>query len=146
MSYLYDQDTAGNLKRKEITGVSVETNKLNLTSTAITATTDGLTTGLIPLNSTNIVATSAGANNIITLPAATVGQVINVYVGANGCEMRTVAASGQTINGVDSDGTNELALGATTYYICTCLVADAWLVRGFTALAADQAALVPNAA
>ena len=113
---------------------------------AATATADGLTTGLIPLSTGFVAVTSAGANNIVTLPAGTAGQVINVYVGANGCEMRTPATSGATINGVDSDGTNELALGATTSYICTCVATDTWIVRGFTALAADQAALVPDAA
>lgn len=116
---------------------------------AVTATADGLTTGLIPADTSVAVVTSAGANNIVTLPAATAantGAVICVIVGANGCEMRTPAASGEKINNVDSDGTNELALPANTHYLCRVIGAGAWTVRGFTILGADAAALVPDAA
>lgn len=119
---------------------------LQASQLAVTATADGLTTGLIPLGARSVAVTSASADNIITLPAGTAGQEIHVYVGANGCEMRTPATGGATINGVDSDGTNELALGATTSYICACVATDTWIVRGFTNLGADQAALVPDAA
>ena len=113
---------------------------------AATATADGLTTGLIPENTNFVSVTSGNADHIVTLPTGTAGQIINVYVGANGCEMRTPAASGATINNVDSDGTNELALAATTSYICTCVATDTWIVRGFTNLGADAAALVPDTA
>ncbi|MCK5432916.1 MAG: hypothetical protein KAJ03_09240 [Gammaproteobacteria bacterium] len=130
----------------ELTVDLVKTKQNLPTTQAVTATSDGLTTGLITLGTAFVVATSAGANNIITLPAGTVGQVVNIYVGANGCELRTPSASGATINNVDSDGTNELALGATTSYILSCVATDTWIARGFTNLGADQAALVPNAA
>ena len=130
----------------ELTVDLVKTKQNLPTTQAVTATSDGLTTGLITLGTAFVVATSAGANNIITLPAGTVGQVVNIYVGANGCELRTPGASGATINNVDSDGTNELALGATTSYILSCVATDTWIARGFTNLGADQAALVPNAA
>ena len=118
---------------------------------AVTATTDGLTTGLIILGSPFVAITSAGANNIVTLPAGTQGQVIHFHVGANGCEMRTPSASGATINNVDSDGTNEAAIPANTSGMAVCVDTDTWIVRIFTNLGAyvgltDTSALVPDIA
>ena len=130
----------------EVTADLVTTTGTKITNTAVTATTDGLTTGLIPANASFVTITSAGANNIATLPAGTVGQIINFWIGATGCEIRTPAASGATINNVDSDGTNEAAIPATTAGIAICVAADTWIVRLFTELGADVAALVPNAA
>ena len=127
------------------TGLNTSTKNI-LTATAVTATSDGLTTGLITLGSSFVVVTSASANNIATLPAGTAGQVINFWVGANGCEIRTPAASGATINNVDSDGTNEAAIPATTAGIAMCVATDTWIVRLFTELGADIAALVPDTA
>ena len=51
-----------------------------------------------------------------------------------------------TINNVDSDGTNELALAADTYVVFECVSATAWIVRGQDNVGADLAALVPDAA
>ncbi len=139
----YDEDGTDQVR---VAGATWVMPGVQFTPVAATATADGLTTGLIPLGSTFVSVTSADANNIVTLPAGTAGQNIMIYVGANGCELRTPAASTATINNVNSDGTNELALGATTSYIATCVATDTWVVRGFTALGADQAALVPDAA
>jgi len=100
----------------------------------VTATSGGLTTGLINLGTTFAAITSSNATFIATLPAATVGQVIRGAVTATGCEIRTPAASGETINNVDSDGTNEMALPANTSFRAECYVAGAWVV---TRIAAD---------
>jgi hypothetical protein len=114
---------------------------------SVTATTDGLTTGLIPDGTDFVSVTSAAATSIITLPSGTVGTVIRGYVGANGCEMRTVAASGATINGVDSDGTNEAAIPATHYFEAICVAADTWILLDATELGTVGAAgIVPDAA
>jgi hypothetical protein len=91
-------------------------------------------------------AAGGSANNIITLPTPVVGMLIRVYTDGTGCECRTVAASGQTINNVDSDGTNELALAASSSFTFECVGASAWIVRGFDNVGADLAALVPDAA
>lgn len=99
---------------------------------SVTATSDGLTTGLVPIGATFVSITSASANNIVTLPASDVGAVIFMYVGANGCEVRTPAASGATINGVDSDGTNEAALPATHLVMCACVADDTWIMGDWT--------------
>lgn len=113
---------------------------------AVTATADGLTTGLIPASATHVTVTSASADNIATLPAAVVGMEISLYVGANGCEVRTPATSGATINGVDSDGTNEAAIPATSLCTFTCVAADTWILEAVTELGAVITAIVPDAA
>lgn len=119
-----------------------------LTSEAITATSDGLTTGLVTSGVNNITVTSASANNIVTLPATTgiVGQSIRGYVGANGCELRTPASSGATINTVDCDGTNEAAIPATTMFEVTAVAADTWILRAWTELGAVITAIIPDSA
>lgn len=113
---------------------------------AVTATVAGLTTGLVPAGARFVSVTSADANHIVTLPAAVIGTIIDFWVGANGCEIRTPAASNVTINDVDSDGTNELAIPATTHVRATCVTATGWIVDAWNELGADIAALVPDAA
>src|SRR5688572_28098033 len=54
--------------------------------------------------------TSANAAHIVILPTGVVGWHIEGFIGANGCELRTPASSGEKINSVDSDGTNQAAL------------------------------------
>lgn len=116
-------------------------------ATAVIATSDGLTTGLIPSNkSVATVTVATDADDIVTLPAPIVGMKIRVYIGGTGCEVRTVAGSNQTINGIDADGTNELALLADSSYVFECTTSSAWVVRGFDAAGADLAALVPDGA
>jgi len=76
---------------------------------AVTATSDGLTTGLITAGKNFITVTSADANNQITLPASSVGTVIKILVGATGCEL-VCATAGDKINDVVCGATNEAAL------------------------------------
>lgn len=97
---------------------------------AVTGTDDGLTTGLITAGSTFVTVTSAGATKAVTLPAAaagTVGQTIDIYVGANGYELLTPATGGDTINTVDSDGTNQLDVAASTLLRCVQVTATGWM-------------------
>lgn len=116
--------------------------------TAITATTDGLTTGLIPHGATWVdVTAGADANSIITLPviaAADVGMEICGYIGATGCEMRTPAASGDTINGVDSDGTNEAAIPATTLFRVRLVADNTWILEAVDEGGDDIAGITPD--
>lgn len=110
----------------------------------ITATSDGLTTGLIPAHAFTgsggfITITSASADNIVTLPAIAdveVGAKCKFYIGATGCEVRTVATSGTTINDVDSDGTNEAAIPATHYFEVTKVSATGYLLVSWTSAGA----------
>lgn len=97
---------------------------------ALTATADGLTTGLIPAGTTFVSATSAGATNALTLPAiaaGSIGQTIDIQVATNGYELLTPASSNNTINGVDSDGTNQLDVAADTLLRCVQVSATGWI-------------------
>ena len=105
----------------------------------VTATSDGLTTGLIPahafVENMIVTITSAAADNIVTLPAVADvpdGSSCRFYIGANGCEVRTVAASGSTINSSDSDGTNEAAIPATHYFEAIKMYSTGYLLIGYT--------------
>lgn len=98
---------------------------------AVTATADGLTTGLITFGSTVVIITSAGANNIATLPGIVtnnipIGYTIRGRVAATGCEIRTPASSNETINGVDADA-SEAALAANAGFTAVVESATGWL-------------------
>jgi hypothetical protein len=105
----------------------------SLESEARTATADGLTTGAITAlvgPRKFVTVTSAAATDAITLPAAaagTVGQEIDIYVGANGYELLTPAASGNTVNTVDTDGTNQLDVAANTLLRCVQVTDTGWV-------------------
>lgn len=115
---------------------------------AVVPTADGLTTGLILPTDKFVEATSADANHILTLPAATAatrGREIWIWVApATNCELRTPAGTNQTINNVDSDGDAEALLTHTQLYVCRQHLATGWLLQAITALGADAAAIVPD--
>jgi predicted RecA/RadA family phage recombinase len=111
---------------------------------AVTATSDGLTTGLIPAGSTFVTVTSANANNQISLPAGYIGQIMRILVGTTACELISAVAADK-INDVIVGATNELALTAEALYTCVYTKADNWIVTGLTKLGAAQSALVPDA-
>lgn len=95
-----------------------------------TATADGLTTGIIADNVDFVIATSAGATNALTLPAAsaaTIGRHIDIHVAANGYELLTPATGNNTINTVDSDGTNQLDVAANTLLRLVQVTATGWV-------------------
>jgi hypothetical protein len=103
---------------------------------AATATADGLTTGLIPAGTRFVTVTSSAATNAVTLPAAaagTIGQVIHLKVGSNGYELLTPATSGNTVNGVDCDGTNQLDVAADTLLRVTQVSATGWVAETIAA-------------
>lgn len=108
-------------------------------STTATATADGLTTGNITALTglkKFVAVTSGAATDAITLPginAGTIGQEIFLTVGANGYELLTPAASNNTINQVDSDGTNQLDVAANTTVRCTQISGTAWLAETIAA-------------
>lgn len=140
--------TAGSIGTAELADASISPAKIAQTATA-TATADGLTTGLVtaPTGFRKFVAvTSAAATNAVTLPAAaaaTIGQEIFLTVGANGYELLTPASSGDTVNQVDTDGTNQLDVAANTTLRCTQITATGWLAEqvaatGITVVAPDN--------
>ena len=90
-------------------------------------------------------AVTTDANDWITLPTGVKpGKRIRGWsVVAH--ELRTLAASGVTVNGVDSDGTNEAAIPATTLWEAE-YVSDAagWILVAWTELGAPVTAIVPD--
>jgi len=111
---------------------------------AVTATTDGTGTGLIPAGASFCTVTSDDANKQIALPVASVGDEIWIQVGATGCELISSVAA-HKVNNVVVGATNELALVATSSYRCKYVATNTWIVRGFTNQGADEAALTPDA-
>ena len=71
---------------------------------AVTATADGLTTGLIPAGTSFATVTSTDANHQISLPAGFIGQVLRILVGTTACEL---------VSAVAADKVNEVTVGAT---------------------------------
>ena len=63
-----------------LTGAVTATAGCQSTALAVTATSDGLTTGLITSGTRYVTATSASADNIVTLPTAVVGNIITMYI------------------------------------------------------------------
>lgn len=109
---------------------------------AVTATANGLTTGLIEATTKAVIITSASADNIATLPGIAanslpVGYTIRGRIAATGCEIRTPDTTGETINGVDGDGTQEAALAANHGFIAIVESATGWMLI-------DGAATVPD--
>ena len=73
-----------------------------------------------------------------------VGKQFTVWVGANGFELLTPALSGATINAVDSDGTNQVDIPATTLSRLTLADTNTWILENLTALGAVTTALIPD--
>lgn len=97
---------------------------------SVTATNDGTGTGAISSGTTFATITSSAATKQVALPAITsagIGQSIDLYVGSNGYELITPAASNNTINTVDSDGTNQLDVAANTLLRCVQVSSTGWM-------------------
>ena len=111
---------------------------------AVTATTGGGTTGLIPAGASHVTVTSDNADKQISLPAGYVGQVLRILLGTTACELISAVAADK-VNEVVVGATNELALTAEALYTCVYTKSGFWIVTGLTKLGAAQAALVPDA-
>lgn len=123
-----------------ITG-EMEPSSLILGNTAVTATADGLTTGIIPAAAAFVTVTSANAAHIVTLPAPVVGQVLVIRNGATGYELRSSAPATIAING-GTGASAESAIAASTMVIAVCTTATTWQAIGIAGatLAAVEAA------
>ncbi len=89
--------------------------------------------------------TSGGATEYATLPKAAedkIGREIYITVGANGYELVTPDGSGDTINQVDADGTNQLDVAANTTVRLIQISATGWLAE--TIAAATIAITAPD--
>lgn len=114
------------------------------TATAVTATDDGTGTGIIPSNTSFVVAASgADANHQIKLPVCIVGMQMTIVTDATGCELICTTA-GDKINNIVCGGTNEAALIAETVYKLTCVSATEWIMVGYDHLGAHLAPTAPD--
>lgn len=80
--------------------------------------------------------TSGGATEYVVLPKAKaelIGRIFYLVVGANGYELVTPDTSGDTINQVDADGTNQLDVAANTTVRLTQISATGWLAETIAA-------------
>ena len=111
----------------------------------VTATADGLTTGLITLHTSSVSALNGGSvNNIITLPSESfVGFSLALFPIA-GCELRTPASTNITVNNVDCDGTNELALVANNLYYFVVNNDTNWIAYGYDNTGTELTPLAPH--
>lgn len=82
------------------------------------------------------VTVTTDATDYLVLPKAVaelIGRVILIKNGATGYELVTPSASNDTINTVDSDGTNQLDVAATTVVRCTQVSATGWVAETIAA-------------
>lgn len=127
-----------------LTGAATATAGIQSAAVTVTATTDGLTTGLIPSGTAFVTVTSDTATKVVVLPASVIGNVIWITVPATGCELQTLATTNETINTVDCDGTNELALVAGSIYRLVCTKSITWVATGASDVGANEDSLTPD--
>lgn len=113
-----------------------------------TATADGLTTGALTGADQFVTVTSALADDVICLPAEAttpIGTVIRGVVGANGFELRPIAAEAATttINGVTTSV--EAAIPANTTFRVEKVLANTWILTATDNLGAVVTAIIPDA-
>lgn len=114
-----------------VSATAAELNNLDFNPAAVTASADGTGTGAIAADVHQVLITSAAATNQVALPGIAanslpVGYTVRGRVTANGFEMITLASSNETINGVDSDGTNQLDVPAQGAFIAWVESATGW--------------------
>ncbi|MEN6546406.1 MAG: hypothetical protein ABFE07_10220, partial [Armatimonadia bacterium] len=99
----------------------------------------------IPAGTRFALITSDGATKVVCLPNATAGDMIEIYCAATGCELQTLASSNATINAVDCDGANEMAIAAGAVYHLVCVATNTWIAYGWGADGAAIATITPDA-
>jgi hypothetical protein len=108
---------------------------------SITAAANGLYTAQIAQDATYckvVTVTSSGATAYVVLPKAVaelIGRIIYITVVTNGFELVTPDASGDTVNQVDTDGSNQLDVAASTTIRCTQISATGWLAESIAVTA-----------
>lgn len=120
------------LVMKDANGAMLESLPIQAQKIARIATTDGLTTGLIPSFNGNLlivtVTSATDINAIVTLPVPVVGQIIVLIVDATGCELRTNSPTTVGING-GTGSAAESAIPVSTTAVLVCETATNW--KGF---------------
>lgn len=130
-----------------LTATAAELNTLDVSAQAagaVTATADGLTTGLVTATGlvTFVTVTSANANHIVTLPAPVAGLVVLLKNGATGYELRSSAPATISINGgAEADAESAIAASTLVWAVCTSATTwQAWSIAATTLAAVEAAA------
>lgn len=116
----------------------------------VTPTSAGVTNAIPPTAKViDVAAVANDANDWITLPALSTvpnGHEITILCNAGtNFELRTPATSGEKINTVDSDGTQEyLCTDTEVLKVVKVSNTDGWMAHGYTALGAVATAVVPD--
>ena len=110
-----------------IPGLLSVTSGTQTLAVARTATADGTGTGTIADGTSFVSVTSGNADHIVILPSPTIGNIVYIHVGANGCELRSSATGTISINGNTPSSGHESALPANSVTICICVSATAWV-------------------
>lgn len=116
----------------------------------VTPSATGVTNAIPPtVKVVEVAAVANDANDWITLPSlATVpdGAEITILCNAGtNFELRTPASSGEKINTVDSDGTQEyLCTDTEVLKVIKVSDTDGWMAHAYTALGAVATAVVPD--
>lgn len=109
----------------------------------VSATSDGLTTGLIPATAEFITtAVDTDADDILSLPAAVAGKTILIFA-AVACEL-SGTVSGDMLNNVLVDGGKEALLVADELYTARYDGVDNWTLTSVNALGVVIAPLVAD--
>ena len=110
---------------------------------AVTATVGGGTDGLIPAGTSFAVVTSDTATKQISLPAASVGDEIEILVTGAACELISAVAAHKA-NNVTIGATNELALVQDSLYRCKYVATNTWIVTGVDKEGVVETPLTPD--
>lgn len=128
-------------------GAALDTPHTPITYETLTAAADNGTGSTVSANAVfvYVAAVATDANDWITLPAGPpIGTVIRGW-SLIAHELRTLASSNVKINDVDSDGTQEAAIPATTLWEATYVsTAQGWILRAWTELGAVITAIIPD--
>lgn len=117
--------------------------------TTATATSNGLTTGLLTARSQFVTVTSSNSDHICELPSIAsvpVGTVIKGRVGANGFELRlsTADRTAATVLLNEVGGATEAAIAADTFFRVEKVSATQYILTALTKLGAVVSAIVPD--
>lgn len=111
--------------------------------TLVTATSDGLGTGLLPPDAMFVTVTSSAGTQQAILPAGFIGMTVEGYIGANGFRLKTITGSGDTINNVNTSAGANATIPTLVFWKAQKITATGWILRTRTNLGAEGAAIVP---
>ena len=118
--------------------IEVSAGGIQCAAVARTATVAGATTGTIVDGTTYVTVTASDANHIIILPTPTPGNIVWLYVGATGYELRSDTPASVAING-GTGAAAESAIGANVLVRMVCTSSTTWIGTQFSTAGTESA-------